>query len=155
MKKVSIIFFLCLFLLVGCENKEEESKNEYLAMKSNLLKEKKYTDIENLPLDITVKIDREDEELVKYKVILNNPKENMNNIKAMAIHNYYSEELFPSVGLFDKEQTLLTTDENKSIELEDTIKTTKNISKIDLELKVWIEYITDEGDKEEIYYKTT
>ena len=40
MKKVTIIFFLMILILTGCENKEEETKNEYISMKSNLLEEK-------------------------------------------------------------------------------------------------------------------
>ena len=155
MKKVSIIFFLMILILTGCENKEEETKNEYISMKSNLLEEEKYTDISNLPIDITVKIDRIDEERVKYKVILNKPKENMKNIKALVVHNYYNEELYSSVGFFDDSRNLLAQDEESSIELSNTIKTTKNLSKINLELKLWLEYINDEGEKKEIYYKTT
>ncbi len=155
MKKRYIIPFICIFLLVGCSNKEEISKSEYINMKSNLLEKEKYTEKDNLPLDITIKIDRIDKEKIKYKVILSNPKENMKNIKAMVIHNYYTEELFPSIGIFDEKKELLTEEKNNTIELENNIKTTKNISKLNLELKVWIEYTNNEGKKQEIFYKTT
>ncbi len=155
MKKKYVLIFFCLLFLVGCENQEEKIKNEYIGMKSTLLEED-YTDIDkdNLPLDIKVQIDRVDEEKVKYHVIFSNPKENMNEIKAMVVHNYYSETLFPSVGVFDDKQNLLVSD-GDSIELVDTIKTTKNISKLNLELKVWMEYVDDDGEKKEVYYKTT
>ena len=155
MKKRYIIPFICIFLLVGCSNKEEISKSEYINMKSNLLEKEKYTEKDNLPLDITIKIDRIDKEKIKYKVILSNPKENMKNIKAMVIHNYYTEELFPSIGIFDEKKELLTEEKNNTIELENNIKTTKNISKLNLELKVWIEYTNNEGKKQELFYKTT
>lgn len=141
--------------MVGCENREEISKSEYIDMKSNLLEKKNYTEKDKLPLDIMVKIDRMDEEKVKYRVILSHPKENMREIKAMVIHNYYNEDLFPSVGIFDDRKELLTVSDDSQIELEDSIKTTKNISQLNLELKVWIEYTNDLGDKREIFYKTT
>ena len=154
MKKVYIIFLLSLFL-IGCENKEEELKTEYVVAKNNLKEEKEYTKKEELPLDITVEIDRENEEKLTYRVILNNPKENMKEIKAIVIHNYYSEELFPSIGIFDEKKSLLTSDIESKIELSNTIKTTKNLSKLNLELKIWIEYKNDRGETKEIYYKTT
>ena len=78
----------------------------------------------------------------------------MKEIKAMVIHNYYSDDIYPSIGIFNKEKEL-TTNQDDKIELKDNIKTTQNISKLNLELKVWIEYINDEGKKQEIYYKTT
>ena len=37
MKKRSIIFLICTILLLGCENKEEISKNEYIELKNKLL----------------------------------------------------------------------------------------------------------------------
>ena len=154
MKKVTIIFLLIL-ILVGCENKKEENKDEYISIKKHLLEEKEYTKGEDLPVDITVKIDREDEEKVKYKVILNHPKENMKEIKILVINNYYNEEVFPSVGIFDDPKNLSTTEQDSSIELDSILKTTKNISKINLELKIWMEYINELGEKKEIYYKTT
>ena len=146
MKKVTIIFLLILIL---------ENKDEYISIKKHLLEEKEYTKGEDLPVDITVKIDREDEEKVKYKVILNHPKENMKDIKILVINNYYNEEVFPSVGIFDDPKSLSTTEQNSSIELDSILKTTKNISKINLELKIWMEYINELGEKKEIYYKTT
>ena len=154
MKKVYIIFLLSLFL-IGCENKEEELKSEYLVVKNNLKEEKSYTKKEELPLDITVKIDRKNEEKLTYRVILENPKENMREITALVIHNYYSEELFPSVGIFDEKRTLSTNNPDEKIELSNTIKTTKNLSKLNLELKIGIEYKNDAGENKKIYYKTT
>lgn len=153
MKRVFIIFFLCLFLF-GCDNSEEQLRNKYLNMKNNLLDEIEYTDRNDLPLEIETVIDRVDEENIKYKIVLKNPKENMNKIKAMVVHNYYTEDLFPSIGIFDEERELLV-GMDKTLELDDSIETTKNISQIDLEFRVWIEYYNDFGQKKEIYYKTT
>ena len=155
MKKVYLIFFLCLFLLTGCENTKEDPKDEYISLRNKILEKTNDTKVEDLPLDITVNIDRIDEEKVKYKILLNNPKENMKQMKGIVIHSYYSEDLYPSFGIFDEKKELLTSIENDSIELENIMETTKNLSKLNLELKIWIEYIDDSGEKKELYYKTT
>ena len=152
-KKILLIIFTTI-ILTGCENKEELQKNEYIAMKTNLLEKENYTAKEDLPLDITTKIDRKDENIT-YKIILTNPKENMKNVKVMAIHNYYNDGTFPSIGIFDDKVELLKTDNNPKVELEDTIKTTKDIQELNLDIKVWIEYTNDVGLTKEIYYKAT
>lgn len=154
MKKFLLIALI--IILTGCTNNEENIKNEYIAMKSSLIEEKITSkDVDALPIDIVSNIDRINEEEVNYKVIFKNPKENMHDIKAMIVHNHYSEEIFPSIGVFNETKELLVTDENKEIELTGTIKTIENISKMNLEIKLWIQYTNDSGEKKEIYYKTT
>ena len=153
-KKIIVIYILCIFFLVGCENKEENIKNDYITMKNNVIEEEEYTKAEDLPLDIIVDINRE-EELIKYKITLKNPKETMKDIVALVVHNHYSENLFPSVGIFDEKKELLVTDKNKTIELEDTIDTTKDISKLNLELKIWIKYKNEQNEEKEVLYKAT
>ena len=155
MKKLYILLLLSLFFISGCENKEEETKNEYIAMKNSILDDKNYTK-GSLPVDIVTTIERTDEEAIVYQTTISNPKENMHNIKILLVHNYYSDDVFPSVGVFDETKELLVNnDEKNEITLKDTIKTTTNISKMNLELKILIEYTNDNGEKKDIYYKTT
>ena len=152
--KKRILLVILLLVLGGCSNKPEEDKSEYIAIKSNLLEEKNYTSKEELPLDIVVSIDRKDEEKVSYKVIFSNPKEDMYDIEAMVVHNYHNEDLFPTIGLFDDKGELLKKTD-KVIELSDIIETNKDLSSMNLELKIYIKYKDKNGDKKEIYYKTT
>lgn len=154
MKKL-IFLFLSIFIIVGCDNQEEIVKNEYITIKNNLLKQQEYTSLEELPLDITIHIDREDEEVIDYEVVLEHPKENMYSIKALVIHNYYTEGVFPSIGLFDDEKKSLLQEEktDDTISLSDKIETTKDISKLNLELKLWIEYQNEVGETKTIYYR--
>ena len=155
MKTRYILLILVLFLITGCENEEENIKNEYIAMKNQVLDDHNYKE-EELPVDIITSIERVNEEDILYEVTITNPKENMHNIKAMVVHNYYNEDVFPSTGVFDEPDDLLVGDEDKTeLVLKDTIQTTKNISKLDLEVKVWIEYTNDSVEKKDIYYKTT
>lgn len=157
MKKLYfLVMVITLFLTTGCENQEETTKNEYIAMKNNLLQGN--YDLEELPLEVTIHIDRITEEEINYKVILENPKENMNEIKAMVVHNYYTEDVFPTIGVFNESTKLLSNsdvEEQEAIEITGTIQTTKDISELNLELTIWIQYITDSGEKKDIYYKTT
>lgn len=158
MKKTLLLIVLLLFVLTGCKNEEESEKSEYLAMKSDLLAKEEFTDTSDIVCDITFSLDRLDEEKVTYSVILNNPKENMNDIKAIVVHNYYTEEVFPTIGLFDKSTDLLVNgqnDKDSSVELTGNIETTNDIDNLDLELKILIEYKTDSGEIKDIYYKTT
>ena len=137
------------------ERMKELLKNEYIAMKNDAFNEKNYNE-RYLPVDIVTTIERIDDEEVTYTTTITNPQENMHDIKALLVHNYYSEDIFPSIGVFDSPQELLiNNDKEKKIILEDTIKTTTNISNLNLELKLFIEYTDDNGERKDIYYKTT
>ena len=153
MKKIFLVIIIAI-LITGCDNKKETEKNEYLAMKSNLLENKEFTSNENLNCEILTDIDKTNEETIEYNVTISNPKENMNNIKAIVVHNYYTEEVFPSVGLFNKKINLLTNNK-ENINLNGIIETKNDIDSLELELKVLIEYTTDDGKIKDIYYKTT
>lgn len=151
MKKIYLLF-IALFFITGCENKEEERKSEYIAVKSNLLSATDYE--EDLPLEIIVSLDRVEEEKINYKVVFQNPEENMHHIKAMIVHNYHNEDVFPSVGVFDEVQELLVEgEESKSLELHGTFESAKNMNQLDLQLKIWIEYQDDNGKIKNIYYR--
>ena len=154
MKKIFLVLFLSILLFTGCENKEENEKNDYLDMKSQLLSHKEFISLEELTCDIVVNIDRKDEEKVIYEVVLSKPKENMNNIKAVLVHNYYTEDVFPTIGLFDDTKSLFVNSQD-SITLTGSIKTDKDIDNLNLMLKLLIRYTTDDGVKKDIYYKTT
>ena len=154
MRDLIVCFFMVLLLLTGCDNKEENLKNEYVDIKSKLLNNHQYTDGDNLPCDIVYHVDRVSEENVKFNIVLNHPKENMKDIKAMVIHNCYEEELFPTIGIFDKSQELLMNNDEELV-MSGNIKTVKNVSQLDLKFSVWFEYKNDSGEVKEIFYKTT
>lgn len=156
MLKKLITILLIFILMTGCkqETTDQEEKNEYLAYKSDLVDRTEFSKNDDLPCDITISIDRVNDESVSYTTVISNPKENMNNIKMMIVHNYFTEEVFPTVGVFDKDRSLTVSD-TSNITLVGYIDTTKDIKKLDLELKIWIEYKTEDGEVKDIYYKTT
>ena len=155
MKKIYLFLLVGAIFLTGCKNKEEHEKEEYVATKSNLIKETNYTKKEDLPLEIVTSLNRKNEEEIEFKVTLFNASVNMHDIKVMVVHNYYNEDdLFPSIGLFNEREELLK-DINENIELTGIVKTSKSINKLDLELKIYIEYTDDLNKKRSIYYKAT
>lgn len=154
MKKSISLFLIVISIIIlsGCTTNDEDMKVEYIAVKNNLLERSYYED--EIPLDVIVTFDRIDEEEIKYKIELSSPTENMHNIKVLAIHNYNNEEVYPNVGIFNDSEELLTSDTNKKITLTGNITTIKNMSNLELSLKIWIEYLSDAGEKKEIYYQT-
>ncbi len=162
--KIIIPIVLTFFLVVGCNGEVEvndskviqEEKQDYLVYKSELKEQENFTKQEDLPCDIISSIDRINEEEVSYRIILDKPKENMNNVKALIIHNYFTEDIFPSIGIFDEPTSLLVDSQDvRGIQLVGYIKTTKDISDINLELRIWVSYVNDNGEKKDIYYKPT
>ncbi len=155
LKKIITILLIFIFM-TGCkqETTDQEEKSEYLAYKSDLVDREEFSENDDLPCDITISIDRVNDESVSYTTIISNAKENMNDIKMMIVHNYFTEEVFPTIGVFDKGRSLTASD-TSNITLVGYIDTTKDIKKLDLELKIWIEYTTEDGEVKDIYYKTT
>lgn len=155
-----------LALLTGCDNKREDNKNQYLAMKSSLIEQNDYVSLDDMVCDVVVDVARLSEEKLEYNVYLFNPKESMYDMKVIVIHNYYTEEVFPTIGLFDDDVDLVN-DGNEYIDFEDVergtnvvslngaIETTDNIDNLDLEFKVLIEFTDLNGNKRDVYYKTT
>ena len=78
----------------------------------------------------------------------------MHDVKAILIHNYFTNDIFPSIGIFDDGVDLLTNSEEvKGISLVGYISSTKDIN--NLEYRVYIEYKTDNDETNKIYYKST
>lgn len=156
--KRSIVITLISFALIGCNNKDEITtvKDNYLVFKEELLKKQEYTKEEEINFDLNISIDRITEEEISYRAIIDNPKENMHNIKAMVVHDYFTDDIFPSIGIFDDTIDLIIGNEKtKGINLVGYIKTTKEIEDLNLNIKVYVEYINDSNELIKIYYNST
>lgn len=146
MKKCLLL--ICLFLLVGCSTKEEE-KYAYLEYKSALEEKEEYDSEEQLDFNTYFNIERTDE-IVNYSIVIDNPKKDMHNVKALLIHDYMTEEAFPSIGIFDEPKELLTGSDNK-ITLEGKIQTIDDISNV--KFKLYLEYIDNNDNENKFYYE--
>jgi len=154
MKKFLIL--LIPLLLVGCSNEVEEEKSDYLTYKNVLQEEVEFSSLEDLDFDITISIDKINDEEISYRAIIDNPHVDMYKIKALIIHNYFTEDIFPSIGIFDDTYDLVVGNEEvKGITLVGYIETDKDIEELDLEIRVLLEYEDSEGNLKTVYYKTT
>lgn len=145
MKKILLIIPLFL-LLIGCSNKHEEDKFAYLEYKNNLEKQEEFTPDTELDFNTYFDIVR-DGDNVNYKLIINNPKKDMHNIKGMLMHDFVGAEEYPTIGIFNKPKSLYK-EHNESITFEGTIISADDIG--DVKFKLYLEY-TDEDGKEEVY----
>lgn len=148
MKKILVV--IVLLLLTGCTNKVEEDKYAYLEYKNNLEEQKDFVSQESLEFNTYFNLVRETEEKVTYSLVIDSPKVNMNNVKALLIHDFVTDDIFPSVGIFDEPVTLHK-DSNDKIVLEGSIQTIDDIS--DTKFKLYLEYVDDDGLENSIYYE--
>ena len=115
MKKIIILIIL---LLTGCSN---NLYDEYV----NLLKNTN-TFSEELPFDINFYIDSVNEERIIYQVIIDNSKINLSDVKALVIHDAYTTDIYPSIGILDDTTSL--SEDNKGIILIGYANKTKDIN---------------------------
>ncbi len=148
MKKILVV--IVLLLLTGCTNKVEEEKYAYLEYKNNLEEQKDFVSQESLEFNTYFNLVRETEEKVTYSLVIDSPKVNMKNVKALLIHDFVTDDVFPSVGIFDEPVTLHK-DSNDKIVLEGSIQTIEDIS--DTKFKLYLEYVDDDGLENSIYYE--
>lgn len=149
MKKILLI--LPLILLMGCTNEVEEKKYTYLTYK-NELQEQEVFDEEAIDFNTFFNIERVNEEVINYSLIINNPNINMYDVKALLIHDYSLEEAYPSSGIMDDSQDLLK-GSNSKIKLEGRIQTAEDIKNV--KFKLYLEYTDDNGEENKIYYQVS
>lgn len=153
---IKSFIFICLSLcMVGCSKDDVyEEKEEYLKLKEELLNKKEFTNSNDINFDINFSFDKLTEEEISYRAIIDNPKENMYDVKAILVHEYFSDDIFPSIGIFDdKIDLLLDGDEIKGFSLVGYISNTKEIN--DLNIRLYLEYKDDNNELKKIYYNST
>ena len=157
MKKIFWIITL-VFLLSGCSKeltKEEIIYNDYV---DKLKQEEKSED--NLPFDLEIFVDKIIEKEVMYRVIIDNPKVSLRNIEALVIHDKYTEDVFPSTGIFESKLSLIPGVINKTsnyvegIILAGYIPYEGDINNLNATFKVLFKYEDDEGVSHTIIYST-
>ena len=148
LSKYNRLLRIPILLLTACTSNEED-KIAYLEYKNELEKQETFSPEDELDFNVYFNISKEGEEITNYSILINNPKVNMHKVKALLIHNYIIDEAYPSIGIMDKPVELLK-DNNNKIELKGKIQTSENISNV--KYKLYIEYTTDDGKENKIYY---
>lgn len=118
MKKILICLVL---LLVGCTNSSYSSFVD---------KAKGSSETNDIPFNIEFFIDDSDDVLV-YQVVIDEAKIDLNNVKAIVIHNVKTDNIFPSIGVVDDPVNI--NEETKGINL------VGYVEKQNIEFKVYIE----------------
>ena len=147
-----LFIFVCLLFLVGCSTEKENEKYAYLEYKNDLETQKVYNDDDSLDFDTYFNIvrNREDNEVVEYSIVIDKPKVDMHDVKALLIHDYMNEDVFPSVGIFDTPVDLIKDNDDK-IKLTGKIYTDTSIN--DINFKLYLEYTGNDGVLNKIYYE--
>ena len=105
MKKYLIVLFSFILLVCGCSkeevNVETETYNNYL---NEIKKVKKSSD--NIPFDVTFDYEKFNDKELRYKVIIDNVKEDIHDIEALAYHDKETSDIYPSIGIFDEKEKL-------------------------------------------------
>ena len=148
MKKILLLIPLFL-LLIGCSSRYEDDKFSYLEYKNNLERQETFDDGDNLDFNTFFYIDR-DGDNINYSLTINNPTKDMKDIKALLINDYNSDDVYPSIGIFDEAKTIYK-GSNDNITLKGTIVSADDISNV--RFKLYLEYINADNQKEEIYYE--
>lgn len=153
MKRVLIVLSM-IFILVGCSNQEEQKKEVYTDIKKELLNKEKFTDINDIPFNITTNVKRTSLEQIKYEVLIDTPSIEMKNIKVLVLHNYQTTEIFPSIGIFEDAPSLeVGTDKN--VKVEGYIDTSYDIIDLNLIIKIYVEYTDQDNIIHHVYYQST
>lgn len=159
--RILIILFILISIIVvvGCST----STNEATSVDKNIEKQKetyiKYVQklkrvdasTEELQFDVSITYDKLDNEEVRYQVVIDNAKINMNNVKVLAIHNKHTDDIFPSIGIFDKKASLIHGDDKSGIILVGYIPYEGDMDDFECEMKVLISYENEEKIVTEYY----
>ena len=150
-----LLLLISIFIVVGCIPKNESKKEtKKTKEKVNVENEKdiyiKYVKearkikeaSEDLPFTVDVVYEKMKDE-VRYQVVIDNPTSNITDIKALAIHNKQTDDVFPSVGIFDKKVKLIPDEKPSGVILVGYIPYEGEMENFNCEVKVIISYKID------------
>ena len=153
MKKLITILLISIILLTGCTDKKVvKEKEKYIKYIQELKSINKTT--KDVPFDVEVKFDKLTNDEVRYQIIIDNVKEDLYNIEAIVIHNKQTNDIFPSIGIFDDKENLLKDKKPSGIILVGYIDYQKDIEDFKCKLKLLVKYKTKDKKAHKVYYVT-
>lgn len=157
MKKILLIIIL-VFTFTACSKEESIEHVTYNNYVNDLKKENTFDN--NLPFDLGVYVDKIIETEVMYRIIIDKPKVSLRNIEALVIHDKYTEDIYPSSGIFEEKLSLIPGVINKSsnyvegIILAGYIPYEGEEKDLNATFKILFKYEDDEGNKHKVIYST-
>jgi hypothetical protein len=156
MKKV-LLLVLCSLLIVGCSNSKITSEKK---LYDEFIKEANDNTFDTLrPVDINVYLDKIIDSEVTYRIIIDNPKEALESIQAIAIHNLKTDDIYPTSGIFDDKLSLIPNvidKENnkvKGIILVGYIPYNDSLDNFKCTIRVLMKYKGQDGNQYKVFYK--
>ena len=156
MKKVGMIVVIIL-ILCGCTSKIDEDQLIYNGYVEEMKEIKTDTTSEDI-VNVEIELEEETDGEITYRVTIDQPKEEMKDIEAMVYHTEKTDDIYPTIGVFDKKLNLIpglkdNKDNNvKGIVLGGFIKTRKSIEQFHPTFKIMILYNNKENERKKIYY---
>lgn len=156
MKKVGLMTII-LLILCGCTSKMDENQLVYNSYVEEMKELKEKTTSKDV-VDVEIDLEEEKKGEITYRVTIDHPKKDMKNIEAMVYHTEKTEDIYPTIGVFDKKLNLIpdlkqNEEENvKGIVLGGYIKTKKSLEEFHPTFKVVILYNDHENERKKIYY---
>ena len=134
MKKFFLV--ILLFIFSGCTNNEINDYNHEIEKLSKIT-----SSSSSLPFQIEIINERLIKGEISYKIIIDKPIYDLKNMQVMVYHDKKTNNIFPSIGVFDEKVNLLKNDKNnKGIILVGYIKTNEILEKLKITYKVKIKY---------------
>lgn len=158
MFKKLFLILVCI-LLVGCNNINMSVENEVYYDYINTLEKANKLDT-YIPFNIEIYVDKIIETEVMYRVIIDKPKIALRDIEVLVIHDKYTEDVFPSSGIFESKYSLIPNVINKSsnyvegIILIGYIPFEEDVENLNTTFKVLFKYKDDDGVENVIIYST-
>lgn len=152
MKKIIVVLISILFLTGCTSNNVSKEKDLYLRYVNKLNNINKTS--KNIPFDVEIRYDKILDHEIRYQVIIDNAKEDVHDIVAVAIHNKETNDVFPSIGIFDEKQDLLVNKKPSGIILVGYIDYVGKVEDFKCKIKLLVKYKTNNEKKYTVYYVT-
>ena len=153
MKKILVLLIPILLLLTGCTDqkliKEKETYIKYIQQLKKVNSSSK-----KIPFEIEVIYDKLTNNEVRYQVIIDNVQEDIKDVEAIVIHNKETNDIFPSIGIFDEKQDLLKDKKPSGVILVGYVDYQNDIKDFKCKIKLLVKYKTNDKKVHTVYYVT-
>ncbi len=149
MKKRIGIVLLVIALLTGCKHLSIEDKI-YRQLVKQLQQQETFD--QKFPFDININIERLTKYEITYHLVIDNFDQDINDIQAIVIHDQKTEDVYPSVGIYE-DRIDLTKENKKGILLVGYIDYKKDIKNFKGTFKAKITYKKDKKEITKFYSK--
>lgn len=139
-----MFIFLMLFLS-GCKNEESKETIYYKELINELSKVNESS--LSIPVNIEIKVEEMPNNFLRYTALLDRNGQVMKDIEAILIHDKETDNVFPSLGIFEDKITLNNESKELGIKLTGYVENGDNIN-----FKFLIKYKNSEEKLKKYYY---